>query len=58
MKVLEWPLQSPDLNIIENLWRDLKHAIHARRLNIISEQEGFCQKEWGKMADVMQMPFS
>ncbi|MBN3318188.1 TT23L protein, partial [Atractosteus spatula] len=24
--------QSPDLNIIENLWVDLKHAVHARRL--------------------------
>ena len=30
MKVLEWP-QSPDLNIIENLWRDLKHTVHARK---------------------------
>ena len=41
--------QYPDLNIIENLWRDLKHAVHARRPNNISELEVFCQEEWGKI---------
>ena len=44
MRVVECPLQS-HTNIIANLWRDLKHAIHARRLKNISELEIFCQKE-------------
>ncbi len=28
-KVLEWPSQSPDLNLIEMMWHDLKQSIHA-----------------------------
>ncbi|XDV35461.1 hypothetical protein PO909_005404 [Leuciscus waleckii] len=35
--VLEWPSQSPDLNPIEHLWRDLKMAVHQRLPSNLTE---------------------
>lgn len=31
IKTLEWPSQSPDLNLIEMLWHDIKKVVHARK---------------------------
>ena len=39
VKVLEWPGQNPDLNPIENLWKDLKIAVHRRSPSNLTELE-------------------
>ncbi|KAG2459228.1 TCB1 transposase, partial [Polypterus senegalus] len=51
MNVLEWPSQSPDLNLIEHLCRDLKMAVHRRfpsKLMVL--EKGCCKEEWAKLA--------
>ena len=50
VNVLEWPSQSPDLNLIENLWQDLKIAVHQRSPSNLTELEQFCQEEWANIA--------
>lgn len=41
VNVFEWPSQSPDLNPIENLWMDLKRAVHSRSPKNLTELEQF-----------------
>jgi transposase len=48
LNVLEWPSQSPDLNPIENLWYDLKIAVHQWNPSNLKELEQFCLEEWTK----------
>uniref|UniRef100_A0A8C4THD9 Tc1-like transposase DDE domain-containing protein n=1 Tax=Erpetoichthys calabaricus TaxID=27687 RepID=A0A8C4THD9_ERPCA len=50
VNVLEWPSQSPDLNLIEQLWRDLKMAVHRRFPSNLMELERCCKEEWAKLA--------
>ncbi|KAG2471328.1 TCB1 transposase, partial [Polypterus senegalus] len=50
VNVLEWPSQSPDLNPIGHLWRDLKMAVHRRFPSNRMELERCCKEEWAKLA--------
>ena len=45
LNVLEWPSQSPDLNPIEHLWRDLKIAVQRRSPSKLTELERICRYE-------------
>ena len=49
VNVLEWPSQSPDLNPIEHLWRDLKMAVHRRSPSNLMELGRICKEEWEKL---------
>ncbi|CDQ63165.1 unnamed protein product [Oncorhynchus mykiss] len=42
--------QSPDLNPIENLWKELKTAVHKCSPSNLTELELFCKEEWEKMS--------
>ncbi len=47
--VLEWSSQSPDLNPIEHLWRDLKMAVHQRLPSNLTELERICKEQWQRI---------
>ena len=42
-------LSNPDLNPIENLWYDLKIAVHQQNPPNLKELEKFCLEEWAKI---------
>ena len=49
INVLELPSQSPDLNLIENLWHKLKTQVKLRNPRNLRDLEEFC-KEWSKIS--------
>ena len=49
LNVLEQPGQSLDLNPIENLWYDLKIAVHQWNPSNLKELEQFSLEEWANI---------
>ncbi len=46
--------QSPDFNPTEMLWKDLKQAVHMRKLTNITELKWFCTEGLKLLQDVVQ----
>lgn len=42
---MQWPNKSPDVNLIDMLWRDLKSAAHKQMLGDLNEPIHHCKEE-------------
>ncbi|KAK9718356.1 DDE superfamily endonuclease [Popillia japonica] len=49
-KVLETPPQSPDLNVIEHLWQELKYRVKKRTISNKQQLNHAIEEEWSKIS--------
>lgn len=50
--LLTWPVRSPDLNPIENLWGILARRVYrnGRQFGTVTEQKNIIQEEWASIS--------
>jgi hypothetical protein len=46
----QWPANSPDLNLIENLWAHMNRKVHARRARTLEGLKKVIKDEWKKVS--------
>ncbi len=49
VRVLNWPVCSPDLSPIENIWCTIKRKIHQRRPQTLQWLETYIRQEWDQI---------
>ena len=47
--ILKWPSMIPDLNPVEHLWKELKHAVWRRQPSNLRQLEQFAHEEWANI---------
>lgn len=52
ISVMQWPAPSPDLNPIENLWRDMARSVYGkgRQYHSMGELEASVKKAWSDIS--------
>ena len=56
LNVIDRPSQSPDLNPIKHLWRDLKIAVQRRSPSNLRELERICREELERLPKYTGLP--